>query len=175
MPWRAAIAGLIALAAAGCVVTDEIEFQADVNYPPEVLGTQPDTSSVVYVCREAQEFEVSLWEPDEEDAPPRTEAAIGVWLDANVSSEEQVAGDCTVSARSPDEGSAYEGGVLLTATCTMETLADASSGAISDGDMLIARVLVSDRPFVEGVPPPAARTAEVYWTLVVLPAAACGE
>ena len=40
MPWRAAIAGLIALAAAGCIVTDEIEFQGDVNYPPEVLGTQ---------------------------------------------------------------------------------------------------------------------------------------
>jgi len=173
MPLRAAIAGLLALAASGCIVTDEIEFRDDVNYPPEVIGTQPDTSAVISVCREAQVFEVSLWEPDEEDAPPETEATIDVWLDANLTSAPQVAGDCTVKARSPDEGSSYEGGVLLTVTCTMETLTGSIS--VSDGDTLITRVLVSDRPFVEGVPPESARTAEVFWTLVVLPPAACGE
>lgn len=168
----AAIAWIAALAA-GCIVTDEIEFRADVNLPPQVTGAQPDTSAVLYVCREAQEFEVSLWEPDEEDAPPETEAMIHLWLEPDIAEEEQVAGDCTVTARAPDEGSGFDGGVLLTVTCTMEILTGIAP--VSDGDTLFARVLVSDRPFVQGEPPETARTAEVFWTLIVLPAEECGE
>ena len=178
MPRQYVIAGLFALAAAGCIVTDEIEFSENVNYPPEVTGAQPDTSAVLPVCRddqngfEEQRFVVSLWEPDEEDAPPRTDAMIHLWLDADQSSEAVRSGDCTVGALSPTEESGYEGGVLLTVTCTMDIPA-----SVSEGDTLMVRVLVSDRGFVgeEDQRPETARTAAVFWTLVVVPSDACGK
>ena len=169
---RLATAGILALAAAGCIVTDEIEFFDDVNNPPEVIGVQPANAAVIPVCREIQEFTVTLWEPDVEDAPPQTEAEIRVWIGADAASEGQVAGDCTVAAAAPAADSPYDGGVLLTVVCTMEILTN-SSFSVPDGDILVTRVLVSDRPFVHGVPPETARTAEVFWTLVVLPTEEC--
>jgi len=174
MPRGAAIAGILALAAAGCVVTDEIEFTDDVNNPPEVIGADPPNAAVFPVCREDLEFNVSLWEPDVEDAPPETEAEIRVWIDADAASEGQVAGDCTVAAAAPAADSPYDGGVLLTVVCTMEILTN-SSFSVPDGDILVTRVLVSDRPFVHGVPPETARTAEVFWSLEVLSSQECGE
>jgi hypothetical protein len=48
------------------------------------------------------------------------------------------------------------------------------SNVVSDG-LLPTRVLVSDRPFVHGVPPETARTAEVFWSLEVLPDAECPD
>jgi hypothetical protein len=162
----AAIAGVLALVAAGCIVTDEIEFRDDVNYPPQVISVVPDNRVIKTVCRgEMPEFDVSLWDPDEEDAPPVTEAEIRVWLDSSSADEGVGAGDCTVTATSPTADSSYEGGVLLIASCKMTILAE--SGGISDG-LLLAHVLVSDRPFIHGVPPETARTAEVLWWLEVL-------
>jgi hypothetical protein len=164
----AATAGILALVLAGCIVTDEIEFSDDVNYPPQVIGVSPDNSAVQTECRgESPEFQLSLWDPDEEDAPPVTEAEIRVWLDIGSADEGVVAGDCTVFATSPTADSPYEGGVLLTAACTMTILSEGSPTSVSDG-LLLTSVLVSDRPFVHGVPPEAARTAEVFWPVEVL-------
>ena len=166
-----AIAGILALAAAGCIVTDKIDFQDDVNYPPQVIGMSPDNSAVRFVCLGAEpEFEVSLWDPDEEDAPPMTEAKISAWLDINSPDEGEKAGDCTMSATSPLADSPYEGGVLLTAHCTMTIL----TGGVHDG-LLPTRVLVSDRPFVQGVLPETARTAEVFWSVEVLSEDECPQ
>jgi hypothetical protein len=168
-----AIAGILTLAAAGCIVTDEIDFQDDVNYPPQVIGVSPDNSAVRTVCRgETPDFEVSLWDPDEEDAPPMTEAEIRVWLDINSADDGIGARDCTVTATSPTADSPYQGGVLLTAKCTMTILAGPSAASVSDG-LLPTRVLVSDRPFINGVPPDSARTAEVFWSVEVLPDEEC--
>jgi hypothetical protein len=169
---RNAIAGILALAAAGCIVTDKIDFRDDVNYPPQVTGVSPDNSVVQTVCRPATpDFTVSLWDPDEEDAPPQTEAEIRVWLDDNGASAGQVAGACTVSATTPAADSPYEGGVLLTVTCTLEILAE----PYSIPDILPVRVLVSDRPFVHGAAPETARTASVLWAIEVLSDAECQE
>jgi hypothetical protein len=170
---KSAIAGILALAAAGCIVTDKIDFRDDVNYPPQVISVSPDNSSVWTACRgETLDFEVSLWDPDQEDAPPMTEAEIRVWLDLNSANEGIGAGGCTVTATSPSTDSPYQGGVLLTVSCTMTTLSD-SGDAVSDG-LIPTRVLVSDRPFVhDGVPPEAARSAEVFWSVEVLPNEEC--
>jgi hypothetical protein len=168
----AAIVGVLALAAAGCIVTDKIDFRNDVNYPPQVISVIPDTSAVLTICGgEIPEFDVSLWEPDEEDAPPQTEAEIRVWLDDNSAGGGQVAGDCTVTATSPTEESPYEGGVLLAVVCKMTNF----NNPISPPETLLVRVLVSDRPFVEGTPPETARTAEVFWTLEVLSSEECPQ
>ena len=162
----AAIAGILALVAAGCIVTDKIDFSDDVNYPPQVIGASPDTGAVQTVCRPDEPiFTVSLWDPDEEDAPPETEAQINVWSGINPADEGQVAGSCKVTATTPAADSPYEGGVLLSAECTMTILAGLSG--VSDG-LLPTRVLISDRPFVHGVPPDTARTAEVLWSVEVL-------
>jgi len=167
------ITGILALAAAGCIVTDKIDFRDDVNSPPQVIGVSPDNSAVQTVCRgETPEFQVSLWDPDEEDAPPETEAEIRVWLDINSANEGVGAGSCTVSATSPLEDSPYEGGVLLTAKCTMTILAGLSAPSVSDG-ILPTRMLVSDRPLVQGVVPETARTAEVFWSVEVLSEQEC--
>jgi hypothetical protein len=167
-----ATAGILALAAAGCIVTDDIDFTEDINYPQEVTGVIPDNSTVQTVCRgaEAPEYEVFLWDPDEEDAPPMTEAEIRVWLDINSADEGVKAGDCTVTATSATADSAYVGGVHLIASCTLNILTQ--PGYVSDG-LLPTRVLVSDRPFVNGEPPPTARTAKVFWSLDVLPTSEC--
>jgi hypothetical protein len=118
------------------------------------------------------DFDISLWDPDPEDAPPVTEAEIRVWLDINSADEGVGAGDCTVTATSPIADSPYEGGVLLAAECTMTILAGATANSVSDG-LLPTRVLISDRPFVHGAPPETARTAEVLWAVDVLTETEC--
>ena len=169
---RDAIAGILALAAASCIVTDKIDFRNDINYPPQVISVVPDNSSVVTICQgDTPEFDVSLWEPDQEDAPPETEAEIRVWLNESSAGEGQRAGDCTVTATSPTEESLYEGGVLLSVACTMTNF----NNPISTPEILIVRVLVSDRPFVGDALPETARTAEVFWTLEVLSSGECPE
>jgi hypothetical protein len=168
----AGICALVALAATGCIVTDKIDFTDDVNYPPQVIGVAPDNSAILSVCPETTpEFEVSLWDPDEEDAPPQTEAEIRVWLVSDGAGGGEVAGECTVSATTPSAESPYEGGVLLTAACTLEVLA----APVTVPDVLLVRVLVSDRPFVHGVAPETARTAQAFWTLDVLSSVECPE
>ena len=167
----AAIAGILALAAAGCIVTDDIDFSEDVNHPPQVTAVSPDNTEVQTVCRgDTPTFQVSLWDPDEEDAPPETEAEIRVWLVDYPTEDGQVGGECTVSATSPAADSAFQGGVLLHASCTLLVLKDPFS-SIAEGDVLMTRVLVSDRPFVQGAQ--TARTAAAVWTLEVLPDSEC--
>ena len=50
-----------------CVVTDKIEFEDKINYPPEVTHYTP-SGSIISVCSDDESvFIVHVWEPDEDN------------------------------------------------------------------------------------------------------------
>ena len=57
-----------ALLFTACVVTDEIEFQDKLNYPPQFVSADPSNDAINYAKNSAKtEFTVHIWDPDEDD------------------------------------------------------------------------------------------------------------
>ncbi len=92
------IAGLVSsvfgFILAGCIVIDAIDFEKEVNYPPEIIRYNP-SKSIISICVDAetsyvvpdfQRFEVAVWDPDIED-PEDSQMAATLFLDYDPSPE----------------------------------------------------------------------------------------
>lgn len=164
---RAGFAAACAMAAllAGCLVTDTIEFEDAINGPLEVVSASP-AESLLRVCRdERRTFAVTVWDPDEDDAEqPALRARLTVDIDEDVS----VAGECkvpTVGAPPAGQGDP-EMGAFLDVACTVNL----GILSVSDGDLLTARIELSDIGFGSAdTIKEGAHGAVVTWVLEVGP------
>lgn len=155
---------LLGLLASSCVVTDKIEFEDEVNYPPEVRRLEPANDSVLTVCGEGRHsFDIWVWDPDEKDADTldsklfllRNPYSGGTWTQGL---------DCQV-AEPGDEF--QETGALLYIKCETSIL------GVMSGDLIIVKAQISDRGYVQNAVKEGARMVEVIWIVEIASEAAC--
>ena len=169
-PRIAAVALLLPVLAAACIVTDDIQFEDAVNHPPEVIDVTPANDQITPVCPETQELTVTVWEPDAEDAAfygaqifaRWTRGATGGW-------EYDDSCDPPVELDDPGDGD-HAGGARVRLTCELPL--EFINIDESDPTMLVL-VRVADLGFFQGQVRDGARTAEVLWVLEVQPEVAC--
>jgi len=162
---------IIVAGAAGCIVTDELGFEDLVNNPPEVVSITPTNSMVEWVCKDVYDYTVTVWDPDEDDAASYDGK---IYLspnpdDATITSE---LGQCgtTPITESEEDHLEYETGVLVSVNCSLNLK---YLGGVDENDIMLARIIISDRRFVKQTIPDDARTAEVFWTLRLSPDEYC--
>jgi len=168
-------ASLFAIACAigaGCIVTDEIEFEDKVNNPPQVLTIVPPNEQIQHVCKKSHSYGFTVWDPDEGDA-----ASYGARSALRIDPTEIVQpklGNCSITPVG-SEGEQVEGletGVRLQVTCEIDL---AVYAGVEEGEYLFVEVQVSDLGYVQTALPEGARTAEVLWVLEVSPDSWCED
>ncbi|MCU0664051.1 MAG: hypothetical protein MUC50_17200 [Myxococcota bacterium] len=166
------MAALIGLASSSCIVTDKIEFERAINQPVQIAATLPRADSVLAVSIGAQyTLSIQVRDPDVHAAPsPELEAQIALTLDPYEPDFENPANRNPACAppkvllpsdEDEDVGSLYQ------IDCDVDLADPAVAQMLHVGDILLARVLVSDRGFVSGEAPDEATTAVANWLLRV--------
>jgi hypothetical protein len=165
---------LVALAS-GCIVTDTIGFEDEVNHPPEVLLVEPLNEYISTVCQETQQFTLTVWDPDEADAASYA-AKIYLRLNPTVTGGWDVIKDCDISKVATATGevvATYESGIQMSVNCQLPL----GLYTLGEGeDLLLVQVRVSDRGYSpSNEVSEGARVAEVNWVLELLPDEVCQE
>jgi hypothetical protein len=162
---------LALIVATGCVVTDTIEFEDKVNYPMQVLFLSPANDEIELVCKEHRTFTLKVWDPDEEDVATY-DSKIYLWPDPYKPIGKIEAGNCVVSELSGAEevDETHKTGLQMTVTCDLDLT---YLGGVNEGDVMLTKIIVSDRRFIQQELPDDARTAEVFWALELLPDISC--
>ena len=155
---------LIGVLVSSCVVTDKIEFEDEVNYPPEVRRLDPSNDSVLTICGEGKHsFDIWVWDPDEKDADTldsklfllRNPYSGGTWTQGL---------DCQVAIPGDED---QETGALLYVKCETSIL------GVKSGDLIIVKAHISDRGYVQNAVKEGARIVEVLWIVEIASEAAC--
>jgi hypothetical protein len=155
-----------------CIVTDEIEFQLAVNRPVRITDTFPSADSVQAVAAGAKyTLTVFVRDPDiMGQSEPQLEAQIALSLSPyapdfeNPDNRNPACGPPLLLGKNPldeEQGSVYQ------IECLVDLADRTLRPMLSPGDLLLARVLVSDLGFVSGAVPKSATTAVARWALRV--------
>jgi len=173
--WGRIAAVVLAALAAGCIVTDTIGFEDEVNHPPEVLLVDPLNEYIATVCQVTQQFILTVWDPDEKDAASYG-AKIYLRLNPTATGGWDVIKDCDVSNLASGTGetaAAQESGIQMSVNCQLPL----GLYTLGEGeDLLLVQVRVSDRGYSpSNEVSEGARVAEVNWVLELLPDEVCQE
>ncbi|MBN2344267.1 MAG: hypothetical protein JXX29_11890 [Deltaproteobacteria bacterium] len=154
-----------------CVVSDEIEFTDKLNMPPRLESVSPPVDTVnTAMINSSKTFTIVLWDPDEEDATLYGGAYDGyvkVIEQLNSSQTRTLSFRCERIDYSDPDLSRYEGGVMVTLTCTARFELNAS-----DMTSVIVQAEISDRGFLDQDElelPDGANPFRVNWTFEMFP------
>ena len=155
----------VLLFVAGCLVTDEIEFEDDVNYPPQLLSMSPSNQYIGFFCADDNlEFSMTVWDPDPEDVDT-FDANIYFAADPSDSAASpSLGGSCVLNelvTSADDDDDTNNVGVQMKVDCSLNNIP-------APGDLNLVKIVASDLGFVQGVAPEDARTVEVLWVKELL-------
>jgi len=169
------LAAVVAALLGGCLVTDELEFEDLVNNPPEVVSVEPPNSYIHPVCKGNYDFAVTVWDADVEDVASY-DAKIYLWPTPSISTSTSLSekGYCETEEEYVDgeEDAQGEAGRQIRVSCTLDLN---FLGGVDEYDVMLMKIIVSDRQFIQQTLPPDARKAEVFWALQLLPDDQCQE
>lgn len=147
--------------AAGCIVTDKIEFKDYVNNPPQVISIEPGNQYIEFWCKIPQSFAIVVWDPDKGDAYTYA-ARLSMWINPSSTSSNPVSKECVVTelATAGEQVEEYKTGVQLNVACEIDLQ---QYQGLQEDTLLLFQVQVSDLGYNQSALPTGARTAEVVW------------
>lgn len=155
-----------------CIVTDEIEFQTAVNQPVRIADTFPSVDAVQAVAS-GSKYTLTVFVRDPDmigQSEPELEAQIALSLSPyapdfdNPDNRNPACGPPSLLGKDPEDS---ELGSIYQIDCLVDLADRTLRPMLSPGDLLLAKVLVSDLGFVSGAVPKRATTAVARWSLLV--------
>lgn len=147
----------------GCLVTDEVEFEDDVNHPPQMLSVSPSNSYFHWTTDGTTTVSARVWDPDEEDLDT-LKAAI-YFVENPYSSSATFKGvasttECSITSLEPSDEELDDGitGTVLNVSCDIEM-----GDVFNNSDVALIKMVVSDLGFRTWTVEKGARTVEAQW------------
>ena len=159
----------------GCLVTDTIEFEDAINYPPETIEVFPKEHILTVCDNQTLIFWALIWDPDVED-PSESPAAANLSLIADTS--QAASGSCNPASRPiiySERGENKEGGTLVYLSCSTK-LTEFNQNSLIEVTMTISDLGFISRANVGNpVPRPKANIITERWSLKVEDREICNQ